>query len=402
MPVVETAIRVPGGDAVQTSYAVADGGGLAVVALENRSPAPIAVALSRRDVLTSHPPATVPVQGGDAPPDALVLPIGHRSTVVVALALGGRGPGPLPPGLPTAEQVVRGWLRQTEAGADLRLPESPAVALAHAPVPASAGGSAAPAEPAPFLVGVAELGRLGVVVEPWLDDAVVAADRLARTVARSFGPVPWLVDAGLVAAGELFGLAGHRRGVEDVAAARARRPDVEPAPAAPAGDLTDLAWALRRVAVEQAGVVDLFPAPFPPAWRGHPVEAYRVPVGAALLAVALRWHGTAPGGALGDRRGGCGAALHRASIRRGRRRPSAVRRSWPSRGRRAPSVVSPRRAVARSGSSPPTSGEPGRIAGRFVPCLSAKATVAGRPECGRPSGAMNEHSMNKPAGTRSA
>ena len=42
VPVVETAIRVPGGDVRQTVYAVADGGGLAVVALENRSPAPIA------------------------------------------------------------------------------------------------------------------------------------------------------------------------------------------------------------------------------------------------------------------------------------------------------------------------------------------------------------------------
>src|SRR5262245_44679085 len=129
VPVVETAIRVPGGDAVQTVYAIADHGGLAVVAFENRSPAPMAVAVSRRDVFTSHPPTTVSVRGGDAPPDALVLPVGHRSSVVVALAPDDPAQGPVPAGLPSPDQVVRGWLRQTEARADLRLPESPAVGL---------------------------------------------------------------------------------------------------------------------------------------------------------------------------------------------------------------------------------------------------------------------------------
>ena len=189
---------------------------------------------------------------------------------------------------------MRGWLRQTEAGADLRLPESPAVALPTLRSRLLLEGPPAADEPVPFLVAVAELGRLGVDVEPWVDDAAVAADRLARLTRDRSAPVPWLVDAGLAAAGEVFGLAGHRRGVEDVAAARARRSDVEPVPVAPAGDLTDLAWALRRVAVEQAGVVDLFPAPFPPVWSGHAVEAYRLPLGEGTLAVALRWHGSRP------------------------------------------------------------------------------------------------------------
>jgi hypothetical protein len=294
VPVVETAIRVPGGDAVQTVYAVADGGGLAVVAVENRSPAPIAVALSRRDVLTSHPPASAPVQGGEAPPDALVLPVGHRSNVVVALPLDGRGPGPLPSGLPLPDQVVRGWLRQTDAGADLRLPGSPAVALPTLRSQLLLEGPPPPDEATLFLVAVAELGRLGVSVEPWVDDAAAAADWLTRSTRRRAAPLPWLVDAGLVAAGEIFGLVDHHRGVADVAAARARSTDVAPTPPVPAGDLTDLAWALRRVAVERAGVIDLFPAPLPLPWRGQPVEAYRVPVGAAVLGVALRWHGARP------------------------------------------------------------------------------------------------------------
>jgi hypothetical protein len=294
VPVVETAVRVPGGDAVQTVYAVADRGGLVVVAIDNRSPAPIAVALSRRDILTSHAPATVPVRGGEAPPGALVLPVGHRSSVVLALAPDDPSPGPLPAGLPSPDQVVRGWLRQTEAGADLRLPPSPAVALPTLRSKLLLEGPPPPAEPVPFLVAVAELGRLGLSVEPWLDDVAAGADRLALSTRRRHAPVRWSVDTGLVAAGEIFGLVDHRRGVADVAAARRRRPEVEPTPPEPVGDMTDLAWALRRVAVERAGVVDLFPAPFPAPWRGQPVEAYRVPVGPAVLGVALRWHGTRP------------------------------------------------------------------------------------------------------------
>jgi hypothetical protein len=307
-------------------YAVADRGGLVVVAIDNRSPAPIAVALSRRDVLTSHPPATVPVRGGEAPPDALVLPVGHRSGVAVALAPDDPVPGPLPAGLPSPDQVVRGWLRQTEAGADLRLPGPPAVALPTLRSTLLLEGPPSPDEPVRFLVAVAELGRLGVSVEPWLDDAAAAADQLARSM-RQNAPVPWPVDAGLVAAGEIFGRVGHRRGVADVAAARARRPDVDPTPPVPVDDLTDLAWALRRLAVERADVVDLFPAPFPPSWQGQPVEAYRVPVGRAVLSLALRWHGSRP------------AVLWDLDGRRVELRSTGLDRSWSAEGARGEALL---------------------------------------------------------------
>src|SRR4051794_19619101 len=47
-PIVETAMRVPGGDAVQRIYAISADEEMAVVEIENRSPAPFAVALSVR------------------------------------------------------------------------------------------------------------------------------------------------------------------------------------------------------------------------------------------------------------------------------------------------------------------------------------------------------------------
>ncbi len=123
VPVVETAVRVPGGDVVQTVYAVADGGGFTVIELENRSPAGVAVALSRRDLVTSRPPATVPVEGVDAPADALVVPIGHHASARVALAHDGGVGGARPADLPPPGAVVRGWIAQAGQGVDLRLPD---------------------------------------------------------------------------------------------------------------------------------------------------------------------------------------------------------------------------------------------------------------------------------------
>src|SRR5699024_5602303 len=45
-PVVETAMRVPGGDAVQRVYGIGGPGGIVIVEIENASPAPFVVALT--------------------------------------------------------------------------------------------------------------------------------------------------------------------------------------------------------------------------------------------------------------------------------------------------------------------------------------------------------------------
>ena len=210
MPVVETSVRVPGGDVVQTNFAVAGHGGLLVMQLDNRSPAPVAVALSRRDLLTSRPPAQVPPQGGDAPADALVIPIGHRASVRVGLPFGARDGGRLPDDLATPAQVARGWLVQTGAGVDLRLPEGgPAVPLATVRAALLLDGPGNALDGARFLVAVCELGRLGVDPEPWLDDVVIAAEALTAE-ARRERRVSWADDAGLAATEEIMRRAGAR------------------------------------------------------------------------------------------------------------------------------------------------------------------------------------------------
>jgi hypothetical protein len=298
VPVVETAVRVPGGDVVETVYAVADGGGFTVVELENRSPVGVAVALSRRDLVTSRPPASVPVQGVDAPADALVVPIGHRTSVRVALPHGAAG-GIRPAELAPPDAVVRGWLAQVAHGVDLRLPDAApridvttlrCAVLLEGPPSAETGPA--------HLIGVAELGRLGEPVEPWLDDAIVVAEGIGRTARRS-GRVAWSDDAALLATREVLGRAGHSRGADDVADLRRRLPAAGATPEEPPAGVLGLAWAERRLVVAGPAVtvLDLLPAPFPASWAGQAVEAYGIPVGgdhAATIGLALRWHGERP------------------------------------------------------------------------------------------------------------
>ncbi|HEX8581021.1 MAG TPA: hypothetical protein VF640_01770, partial [Acidimicrobiales bacterium] len=91
-PVVETAMRIPHGDAVHRAYAVQAAGDEAVVVeVENRSPAPVAVAFTvagadavvegdrvvvdgRVAVVLARPPAR-----GEGP-GTFVLPVPHRAT----------------------------------------------------------------------------------------------------------------------------------------------------------------------------------------------------------------------------------------------------------------------------------------------------------------------------------
>ena len=105
--VFETRVRIPGGDAVQRVWSVADAGGYTIVDVHNDSPAPIAVAFTRGDLATTRRPADVPVEGIALPAGAVVFPVGHRTTITVGLAHGphDRRPSPLPPGLPSAAAV---------------------------------------------------------------------------------------------------------------------------------------------------------------------------------------------------------------------------------------------------------------------------------------------------------
>jgi hypothetical protein len=70
-PVVETRMKVPTGDIVQRIYCIADLGGVTVVEFENESTLPVAVAVTRHDLLTTRPTIDNPPQGIDLPAESI-------------------------------------------------------------------------------------------------------------------------------------------------------------------------------------------------------------------------------------------------------------------------------------------------------------------------------------------
>jgi hypothetical protein len=173
-PVVETAMRIPSGDAVHRTWAVpGPGGPTVVVEVENTSPVPVAlalvvvpaggssdgprqVALAGAEVLVDGVPVVVlpkepnrvaadaagvaplrdvvtagaagerleePVraEGPGGAAIAVVVPLPHRASLRVRLPLGGGGVASEP--LPEADAVVRGWTAQADRGARIEVPD---------------------------------------------------------------------------------------------------------------------------------------------------------------------------------------------------------------------------------------------------------------------------------------
>jgi hypothetical protein len=292
LPVFETRVRIPNGDAVQRVWSAADAGGLTLVEVANDSPLPIAVAFTRPDLLTNRPPADVGVQGIDLPAGSIVVPVGHRTSVTVALAHDGRGAGPLPTGVPAPDAVARGWQALVAKAGRLELPEErlgEAVVAARCDV-LLAGPPAADDDPVEVLVAAAELCRLGELdragVEAWTPHVAAAVEAIARRDG-------WGVDAALDAAAVVFATAADRRALGDLVRLRGRRPpgDKPPGLDDPAAGVLAIPAVERRLLRDGA----LFPEGIPASWRGAALEAHGLVAGAtSRLSFAVRWHGEHP------------------------------------------------------------------------------------------------------------
>lgn len=288
-PVVETRVRVPGGDIVQTIASCADAGGLTVVEVANESSLPVAIAFNRRDVLTERPIADVPIDGIDLPVGSFVLPLGHRARTRIAVAHAGASDGRLP-AVPSAAQVARGWVRLAERASRFVLPEGvDGAVLARQVVTARCelvlAGLADPVDdPASFVFEAGELVRLGEA------PAVAFVDEVAAAVEAIASDARWESLMALQAAARLMTVAGEARAVRDVqriveARAPVRRPSAAP------GGLFAAAWLESQFAAEGA----LFPQGIPAAWRGASIEAHGIPTGASSsISLAVRWHGARP------------------------------------------------------------------------------------------------------------
>lgn len=310
-PVVETRVRVPGGDVVQLAYAVGD---RAISRFANESPAPVALALDlgaaragsarrievaretvrvddravlrlprapqRWAAATSRtarieivcaggaleaPAAAVEDRAGNAGM-TLLVPLAHRAETSVSLRLGVEGPRDERED-PGPEAVVRGWRAQLDAAARLQLPE-PWQELADAAratlLLERIGRRTPPASIAAF--------------EDWgFDDEAIAAwaraTMLARRRARRARPVATgdelahALDAAQLAASEV---ATWERG--------------------PAGFLLALRAVLAR---EHADGIEVMRA-VPTGWLGADLEVHELPSSCGPVGFAVRWHGERP------------------------------------------------------------------------------------------------------------
>ena len=327
-PVLETVLRVPNGDALQRVYCTADDGGLTVVEIENASPLPFAVAFSHGALLTVRPPADVAIEGIELPPAAVVIPVGHRSVVRLALAHDGRGAGTLARPLPGADQVARGWVAQTEAGVRIEGFDELADDLVAARATLLLEGPPPTDDPVAFLLGLTELVRLGQPAAPWVVEVAEAVEGLGRQSRRRGSP-SWDDAAALDGAAEILQAAGEPRAVADVAALVARLGAAQPPPDEPPDGARLLAWLVRRLAVPTATGADLLPR-LPPAWRGRNLALYGLTGSAGRRVLRLALARGPPRPALG-RDGRSRSCAHPGSTPPGRPRPRQAKPSSPPR-----------------------------------------------------------------------
>ena len=290
-------MRVPSGDAVQRVYAVADHGGLTIFEVENCSPLPFALAVSRGDLLASRPPSPAAAVDSPVGAGAVLYPVAHRTTLRLALAHDGRPAGALPsPAPPSAEQVARGWRAFADASGRIEVPDEALVeSVMAARCALVLDGPPDPSDdPAAFLLAVAEGGAAGASGAAVLVEHVAAAaERLARRHRRARS-VPWDVPPALSAAAVVLRAAGEQRAANDVAAALARlTPALEVPPVTDLDGARLLAHAYSRLVQPLDGGADLLPR-VPRDWYGQSVEAHNLRVPAGTVGVAVRWHGARP------------------------------------------------------------------------------------------------------------
>ncbi len=310
-PVIETRMRIPDGDAVQRVWAVPDGDGNVVVEFENESPMPFAIALTGPRVVTDRPPADVAIKGIDLPDGSIVLPVGHRAIVRVALPFpGGKGPSALA-NVPPALAVVRGWTRVVEQASRLVLPDERLVeALVAARCDLLLEGPVDPTDdPVGFLLDVAELVRCGDSADAWLLDVVEPAERAAKAAARRYASDDEVADAlaALDACRIVAVRAGDERAADDIDRTASRlvaKHGSLDSSAGSAGAIASFAdvrrgtSAGRFVRSIERRVADggrLLPGGMPTTWLGNNFEVHGLPTSpTTTVSFAVRWHGERP------------------------------------------------------------------------------------------------------------
>ena len=236
-PVVHTALRITGGDAIERVYAVGDGDeSIVVIEVENDSPEAIAIGFvvdDRGTRVDGGAVLSLARRPGAVEDDyGLVFPVPHRTKVRVALA--SRSDVDVP-ALADAEAVFRAWDRILDRGMRTELPEP--------------------------LQSEVDAARADLLLAP------PSADAFARLEA-------WGFDDDAV---EMWAHLPMR-------ARRAAKRSAD------AGLLGEIRAALVK---EAEGTIELVPG-FRTAWLGQSIAAHEIPLRTGACSFAVRWHGARP------------------------------------------------------------------------------------------------------------
>ena len=315
VPVIETRIKVPGGDAVQRVYGVANFGGAIVVEIYNDSSLPFAVAFDRGDISTMREPSPTGVQGIDLPAGSVVFPVGHHATMRAAILVGAgfdaanrRLTAQEIESLPSFEQVERGWLGALQISSRVDVPNlSWSSVLTSQRCKVLLSNSAELAESSDISLAVdllldrAERVRLGDKPAQWVDEVAVATERILKQCAKTQS-VQWFEERALLGAGMVLNRAGESRGLQDFVSVWSRLAEAgrisDLALASPeiAGTVRQIAWIESQlVAQRRDGVIEICPCGIDKSWLGVNFECHKLLASPEhLISYAVRWHGEKP------------------------------------------------------------------------------------------------------------
>ena len=315
VPVIETRIKVPGGDAVQRVYGVANFGGAIVVEIYNDSSLPFAVAFDRGDISTMREPSPTGVQGIDLPAGSVVFPVGHHATMRAAILVGAgfdaanrRLTAQEIESLPSFEQVERGWLGALQISSRVDVPNlSWSSVLTSQRCKVLLSNSADLAESSDINLAVdllldrAERVRLGDKPAQWVDEVAVATERILKQCAK-MQSVQWFEERALLGAGMVLNRAGESRGLQDFVSVWSRLAEAgrisDLALASPeiAGTVRQIAWIESQlVAQRRDGVIEICPCGIDKSWLGVNFECHKLLASPEyLISYAVRWHGEKP------------------------------------------------------------------------------------------------------------
>ena len=315
VPVIETRIKVPGGDAVQRVYGVANSGGAIVVEIYNDSSLPFAVAFDRGDISTMREPSPTGVQGIDLPAGSVVFPVGHHATMRAAILVGAgfdaanrRLTAQEIESLPSFEQVERGWLGALQTSSRVDVPNlswSSVLTSQRCKVLLSNSAELAESSDISLVVDLlldrAERVRLGDKPAQWVDEVAVATERILKQCAKTQS-VQWFEERALLGAGMVLNRAGESRGLQDFVSVWSRLAEAgrisDLALASPeiAGTVRQIAWIESQlVAQRRDGVIEICPCGIDKSWLGVNFECHKLLASPEhLISYAVRWHGEKP------------------------------------------------------------------------------------------------------------